>query len=641
MASPYPAQLWFEQPDFIQGTLSLLANEEWSLSLEDIRPLVLALAPALADPGASRKGAELAAITLHRRGLPASACTGLIESLATLTAKGRPDLPAALIDRQRQRLIARAVDTLERRSRAELRSALASGSRDPLTGLINRRTFIEALNVGVQRAERTQTCVALALIDISTLAQPHTSQDPRDRDRLLVDFARKLASLTRSTDTVACLGDGSFALLVEGLRDREAMSSIIQRELQDIAETTIFAHNDPTAPWHVGLAISPDDGDDPLALLDTAEAALGQSMEGTIRPGLNLVMPPLPPSHSRTSTAQIHSLIALGRDHLDVRYQPIVDLRTGKIARVEALVRLNTPSGVTGPEEFLTSLSKGERGRVFEAVLTQAGEGVASTGLSIPVSINIEPDLISDGDRAQSIINYWRKQGLDPHQLGIEITETQDLVSLAYGPLSLLRAAGHHIALDDFGSGYASLSRIMSFPFDEIKLDRSFSEPIELLNVGLPLVTVAIDASELMGVELVIEGIEDPRMLPVLRALGARFGQGYALARPLTLAQLLTFPNPLSLPTTTSYPLVVAAVQSFRWERAMLSFAASEGAHEHSNFACTLEEALVHPDLIELHRAQHALIPSIVDHHDQSAITELGKLGKELRRRVSTRLMTS
>jgi diguanylate cyclase (GGDEF)-like protein len=640
---------WFEIADFqdsVKKTMVRLgqqADEEWSVSTETIGPLIAALAPSLVDPEASLKGAELAGLTLQRHGLPLSACSMLIETLASLTIVARQDVPASLIERQRQRLVGHAIDTLDRRYRHELRSALTFGHHDPLTGLLNRRGLVEALTAALQRAQRNHSHIAVSIIDVDALVAQTETHDPRDRERALVGYAHRLDSLTRSTDAVARLGDTSFALLIEGAKDRVEVMAIMERELASLDEMNASIPRDNTVSWHAGMAISPDDGDDALDLLDAAEAALEQALALGPTEGLQLVASPprstTPPSKMRA----IHSLIARGTDHLEVRYQPIVNLHTGAIARLEALVRLRSPAGIIGPEDFITALSRDERHRVFESVLEQVADHAASRGLSLPISINIEPDLISSDTCAQSIIDRWRERGLDPKQLGVEVIETQDLVSLAYGPLSSLKEAGHHIALDDFGSGYASLSRIMSFPFDEVKLDRAFSEPIDLLNVGLPLMTVAIDASKLLGIELVIEGIEDPRMVPVLDALGAQLGQGYALARPLTIDALLELADPLPLPPSTggSHELLVAGVQTFRWERAIIAFAASEGGDELARQPCSIEGQLKHVDLIALHRAQHALIGRIMKNHDLPAIDELVSLGAELRLRVSTRLIAN
>jgi hypothetical protein len=132
-------------------------------------------------------------------------------------------------------------------------------------------------------------------------------------------------------------------------------------------------------------------------------------------------------------------------------------------------------------------------------------------------------------------------------------------------------------------------------------------------------------------------------MVPVLDALGAQLGQGYALARPLTIDALLKLADPLPLPPSTggSHELLVAGVQTFRWERAIIAFAASEGGDELARQNCSIEGQLKHTDLIALHRAQHALIGRIIKDHDSQAIDELVSLGAELRRRVSTRLIAN
>jgi hypothetical protein len=269
--------------------------------------------------------------------------------------------------------------------------------------------------------------------------------------------------------------------------------------------------------------------------------------------------------------------------------------------------------------------------------LSQVADDLGNSQLTVPVSINIEPDLISRDGCAASIINTWEQRGLPPRQLGIEITETQDLFSLAYNPLALLKDAGHRIALDDFGTGYASLSRILGFPFDEIKLDRAFLEPIDLLNHGLPLLTVAIDVSDLLGIDLVVEGIEDPRMVPVLKSLGVRLAQGFALSHPLPLAELLKLSDPLPLPSSQPHGAIMAAAQIFRWERAIASLAASETSLATTELICPIARDLAEPDLVALHQAQHRLTEHILTTNDPDARHELGRLGRELRGRVSTR----
>ncbi|WP_298346123.1 GGDEF domain-containing phosphodiesterase [Ferrimicrobium sp.] len=645
MYHSYPTEPWLGDPatveEILSEILSNLDDPERLLTSDVLAPLLLALTPTLMDPSASRKSAELTAITLQRLGYPPSTTLTLIDALAGTITRDRPDLNPDMVTQQRQRLQARAMDTLDRRHRAELRSALALSHHDALTGLINRRGFIDALTASLLRAERSHTQVALALLDVYALTSTDKSieSDPRDHDRLLVQLAKRLGSVTRSTDTVARLGDTTFALLVEAAHDREEVLAIITRELGTIGSLRPVVEDEDPPAWYAGLAISWRENADPMLLLSIAEGALSQALVTGTEPGLHLVtMPTDHTQHEPSTTAGLRSTISVAGDNLEVRYQPIVDLGTGRITQYEALVRLRVASGLVGPEDFIDTLVREERRRLFEVVLTQVAEDIEKHGVETPVAINIEPDLISDENYARTIIAIWRQRGLLPHQLRIEITENQDLVSLAYAPLALLKSAGHHIALDDFGTGYASLSRIMSFPFDEIKLDRAFSEPIDLLNVGLPLMTVAIDLSHLMEVELVIEGIEDPRMLPVLHALGAQLGQGYALSRPLPITAVLALPNPLPIAAMQSYPAVVAAVQGFRWERAILALAASGHEGPLAEKACQVASNLGDPDLIALHQAQHELAQQVLGANDSAMVKEFCRLGIELRRRISTRL---
>lgn len=643
MHQPHSLQPWYSHPTFVDRvittTLTHLDEQEQKLNPTEIAPLVNSLTPALLDPSASRKSAELAAITLNRLGYQPSVCLALIESIADLVTAEHEGHEIAVIEVQRQRLQARAVDTLFRRQRAELHSALALSQHDPLTGLMNRRGFVDAMSASLFRAKRAKGHMAIAILDLDGLVRITPDLDHRDFDRLLVALARQLDSLTRSTDTIARLGGTTFALLIEGATDHAEMLTIVERELRGIQpRPSTTQHASPPA-WHAGLAVYPNDGADPLELLSVAEAALRETQSTNISPGPHVGSAPLSELPASKSPTDLYSLIGNSGKHLEVRYQPIVDLNTGLIAHLEALVRLRTNTGIVGPEDFIDSLTKQERRTLFEAVLTQVAADVLRNDVSMPISINIEPDLISDEGYAASIIASWEAFGIPAHRLTIEITETQDLVSLAYGPLALLRAAGHRLALDDFGTGYASLSRIMSFPFDEIKLDRSFSEPIDLLNVGLPLITTAIDMSKLMQVDLVIEGIEDPRMIPVLQTLGASLVQGYALSRPSTMSEILALSNPLPIATTGSSK-IVAAAQGFRWERAVLALAASEGSTAKLASECTIADDLVDPDLVELHLTQHKLAEQLLAENSPSTVDEFCQLGKTLRQLVSTRLTT-
>ncbi|WP_276937477.1 bifunctional diguanylate cyclase/phosphodiesterase [Ferrimicrobium acidiphilum] len=644
MHRTHPLQPWFGNPAFVEevitATIANLDQLEPQLAATVATPLILALTPSLLDPVASRKSAELTAVTLQRLGYSPSVSLALIESLAHLVAKHGTANEAATIERQRQRLQARAVDSLHRRQRAELQSALALSHHDPLTGLMNRRGFVDAMSASLQRAQRSHSTVAIAILDLGTLTMASSERDPRDSDRLLVELARQLDSLTRSTDTIARLGGATFALLVEGDSERTEMLAIVERELRGVGLSASLAGQPSPPTWHAGLAVYPHDGTDSLALLSVAEAALVEARTMNATPGLNLALASSRQLQEPRPMTGVYSPIGDGGNHLEVRYQPIVDLTTGSIAHLEALVRLKTHAGIVGPEDFIDSLARDERRTLFEVVLSQVADDIQDYDVSLPISVNIEPDLVSEDGYAESIIASWAARSIPAHLLTIEITETQDLVSLAYGPLALLKAAGHRLALDDFGAGYASLSRIMSFPFDEIKLDRAFSEPIDLLNVGLPLMTVAIDMSQLMDFDLVIEGIEDPRVIPVLRTLGARLAQGYALSRPLSMADVLALTNPLPLTTDLSHSMIAAAVQVFRWERAVLSLAASEGATADLAPECIITDTLVDPDLIRLHQAQHLLAQRLLLDNDSATVNEFCRLGRELRQLVSTRLAT-
>jgi diguanylate cyclase (GGDEF)-like protein len=401
-----------------------------------------------------------------------------------------------------------------------LTRAAAAAEIDPLTGLPNRRGFDRELNRLLSRSERAGDGVCLALVDIDDFKAINDLGGHAAGDRLLRETAAAWNGRIPMGSCLARYGGDEFALLLPGQDVAEAVMTVDALRAVMPARRTCSAG---VAAW--------EPGDTESLLVNRADALLYQSK----RAGRN------------RTTAHLHSGLALTRlraaidgGQLRAVYQPIVQLDTGRLTGVEALVRwLHPERGWLAPVDFIPLAE--ESGLIDEIdrwMLREAcgqAAGWVRDGVLDKVTVNVSSRELLDVGYVDRVRDILTATGLRARHLVLEITETaldadtSDVVQ----PLRELRSMGVRIAIDDFGTGFSSLSRLDRLPVDVLKIDRSFVSAIQDQFGDAPLVAAVVALGHALGLTLVAEGIEDVHQRERLAELGCDEGQGYLFGRPM------------------------------------------------------------------------------------------------------------
>ena len=411
-------------------------------------------------------------------------------------------------------------------------------AHDPLTGLANTALFRERVTAAIDSPANRGLSMAVLFIDLDDFKIINDSLGHSAGDDLLVGISDRLRSCVRSVDAVARMGGDEFAVLVEELRSVDDALEIASRILAVIAEPLPLGSHSVVTTASIGIAIGAT-GDRTDDLLRDADAAM-YAAKASGRGRLELFRPEL---HSAAlQRLEIDSQLrgAAGRGELVVEYQPVVDLGSGAVEALEALVRWNHPiRGLLAPNEFVpVAEQSGLISEIGEFVLGRAcveavGWSTSPNGPS--VTVNLAPRQLLDAGIVDRVADELARSGLAPHRLVLEVTEgalMQDPDS-ARTRLEQLKALGVRLAMDDFGTGYSSLSHLQHFPIDILKIDRQFVARV-LEHPGPALIRAVVELARALGIEAVAEGVEHEAQRDALMALGCRLAQGSLYAMPLS-----------------------------------------------------------------------------------------------------------
>jgi diguanylate cyclase (GGDEF)-like protein len=413
---------------------------------------------------------------------------------------------------------------------------------DELTGLTNRRSFLDA--TARQLSEHPFASAAVLMLDLDRFKELNDTMGHAAGDRLLAELGPRLSSGLRPGDTLARLGGDEFAVLCPGADPAGARR--VARRLQDALEQPfaigdLLIHVDAS----VGIAAYPRDGGSVEELLQRADVAMYQAKGG----GTEVeTYDASRDEHSRDKLALAGELRrALDRgDGLELHYQPQADLRTDRVLAVEALVRWRHPErGLLPPGVFLpVAESAGLMRRLGREVLRRAIAQAAAwqrSGAGVPVAVNLATADLVDGGLATEIAQLLDNHELDGSWLKLEITENTVMAQpeRVTETLGQLRSLGCRVSLDDFGTGHASLEHLMRLPVDELKIDRSFVTGLDVDDAAsLALVRALALLGRDLHLTVVAEGVETPRAWGHLVASGCAVAQGFLLARPLPAPEL-------------------------------------------------------------------------------------------------------
>ncbi len=415
-------------------------------------------------------------------------------------------------------------------------------THDALTGLPNRPQIEERAAEALRLADLHGTIAAIAFVDLDRFKVVNDSLGHVAGDVLIGQVAARLAARLRPSDVVARLGGDEFLLLLPDLESAQQAEEVVGRLLDGLREPFEVDGESLFVTASAGIACYPAHGTDYGTLLGRADAAMYMAKSlGRNRFAVHRTLHPRGRSRLKLER-ELHDAVA--GEQLRVLYQPQVDLMTDEIVAVEALVRWQHPElGLIGPAAFLSMAE--ETGLIVEVDAWVRGAALAQAaawcraGTPVRTAVNVSRRDLSDTHLTADVARLLAELDLDPHLVELEITDRIVMSDEDLPPsLASLRALGVRLAVDDFGTGSSVLSRLHHCPVDVLKVDRTFVEPLSRPRPDTRLVDGLVSMAHALGMEVVIEGIEDEAQAHAVRLVGADLGQGFHLHRPMPAEEL-------------------------------------------------------------------------------------------------------
>ncbi|HET9086803.1 MAG TPA: EAL domain-containing protein [Acidobacteriaceae bacterium] len=416
---------------------------------------------------------------------------------------------------------------------------------DALTDILNRRGLTERLDDALARARRHKRMLAVAVMDLDSFKVVNDLHGHPVGDLLLRTVAERLQTTLRQTDAVGRLGGDEFVLILEDLEQEGDLAVTLSRVLAAV-QNPIHLANGRTLSVRssIGVTMFPQDDAPPERLLRHADRALYTLKENKSESTQRWML--FQAEADEKKIVHQKTIISLFRAGMvRVHYQPIIDLQTGRVTGVEALARMvEKDNALLFPSDFLPELSAADLVSLTTMVLSQSVKDLQradSAGYVLHVGINFEPSTLADAKAMSHLRQEIANSGLEPSRIILELLERADTLSVAGSQQALrdLKTCGARIALDDVGSAYSSLLRVKELPVDIIKLDRSFLIGLEHHPKELRFLMNMAHLAKALGLELVAEGIESAPSADALAALGVHHAQGYWIARPMPIDELL------------------------------------------------------------------------------------------------------
>ncbi|MCJ2069295.1 EAL domain-containing protein [Methylobacterium sp. J-030] len=415
---------------------------------------------------------------------------------------------------------------------------------DPLTGLPNRLLLRERLAQALARLQRGGEPYALLLIDLDRFKPVNDTLGHPIGDLLLAKVADRLRSTVRPTDTVARIGGDEFVILQTGIREAGNTQALARRIVDLISRTYMVEGHLLTIGASVGVALAPTDGESADKLLKNADLALYRAKldgRGTYR----FYEPEMDARMQARRRLELDMRQALARREFQLHYQPQLQLDGDRLIGCEALIRWKHPErGLISPLDFIPLAEEiGLIVPIGEWVIRQACRDATTWPAGMSVAVNVSPAQFKSDRLVETIISALASSGLSAKRLEVEITEgvlLQESVKTLQ-TLHRLRELGIRVSMDDFGTGYSSLSYLRSFPFDKIKIDRSFVQDLASKPDGDAIIRAIAGLGKSLGMTTVAEGVETPEQMQRIREEGCTDVQGYLISKPIPSDDLLQF----------------------------------------------------------------------------------------------------
>lgn len=470
--------------------------------------------------------------------------------IVVLTGQGHDDLAIEALESGAQdyvvkdqltpEVLGRAIRYSIERKRSERELTLAARF-DALTGLVNRSSFLGQVDHALARAARNGTTVDLLFIDLDRFKNVNDSLGHAAGDELLRQVATRLKACVRVSDIVARLGGDEFTVLLEESESPSAASVVGKKILSALGEPFEIAGVEVVVTPSIGVAGFPAAGKDTAALLQHADTAMysakarGRNMLEFFTPDMNLAV-------REAFETEMALRRAVANDGFELYFQPILTRETESVSGVEALIRWRPEDGgdVRPPADFLPALEKaGLMPQVGDWALREAcrqlSEWQETLHPELRMAVNVSPSQLRMPGFASRVAEILEEFSLRAADLSIEITEEVLLSNTRenLATLEALRRLGVSVAIDDFGSGYSSLSYLTDFPFDTVKVDRAFTEKLEERGEKALVMAGILSIAASLGRRVVAEGVESQAQLDFLSEQSCDEVQGFLFSRPL------------------------------------------------------------------------------------------------------------
>ena len=433
---------------------------------------------------------------------------------------------------------------------------------DTLTGLPNRRLFLDHLRLTIANASRTERMAGVFFLDLDRFKVINDSLGHAAGDRVLQAVAERIRTLVRQGDTVARLGGDEFTILVPDVHGLEDLEAIARKVRDAVKEPILLDGRELFVTASVGVSLFPGDAREPERLVENADTAMYRAKaRGT--DGFALYAPSMNERAVEQLALENALFRALGRHEFVVHYQPILSTGSGDIVGVESVVRwLHPERGLLFPDEFMAAAE-------VTGLIVPLGEWVLRTACAqlatwhraghtrMYAAVNLSVRQLQQADFVDVVRAVLAEHALPAASIELEVTET---IAMQSGDgtvekLRELKALGCRIAIDDFGTGYSSLSALRIFPVDALKIDVSFVRDIGGEDARGTIASAVINLAHSLRLDVVAEGVEGETQLEFLRAHGCDLWQGYYFSRPVSAARCEELLSGRPLRTTPSFGL--------------------------------------------------------------------------------------
>jgi diguanylate cyclase (GGDEF)-like protein len=412
---------------------------------------------------------------------------------------------------------------------------------DALTDLPNRRLVQDRIQQTVVWARRSGAQFAVMFLDLDKFKTINDTLGHDVGDQLLQMVAHRLTECLRAEDTVGRQGGDEFIVLLASLSAAEDAALVAQKILATLSAPFVINGQDLRTGASIGIAVYPQDGGDVETLLKNSDTAMYHAKEAG-RSNCQFFTQAMNAAAAERLLLESSLRQAIERHELLLHYQPLVNIADGNIVATEALVRWNHPElGLVSPARFIPIAE--DSGLIIplgEWVLSQACHQLKQwreQGIALQrMVVNLSPRQFRQKHLVENFSRVLSETGVDPHWLGLEITETviMENPELSIGILDELKALGIELSLDDFGTGYSSLGYLKRFPIDKLKIDQSFVHDITTDADDAAMVAAIIVMAHQLNIRVVAEGVETEAQLAFLREQGCDEYQGYYFSRPLS-----------------------------------------------------------------------------------------------------------